>query len=102
MSDVSVNSSASVKASETSSLRKCKMCKEERPETKFKTNGYDKNGNRTRMITCIDCMSSKSGSSSVASGSSISGSEMIKNVKVTEMTKVMLALSKNISEISSI
>lgn len=39
-------------------LRKCKTCKELRPEEKFKTNGYDKDGNRTRMATCRSCMES--------------------------------------------
>lgn len=46
-------------------LRKCKTCKELRPEEKFKTNGYDKYGNRTRMATCRTCMEASKTSDNV-------------------------------------
>ena len=53
---------ASSKASSngtSASLKKCITCGEDKPITKFKTNNYDKDGNRTRMATCRDCTEAK-------------------------------------------
>ena len=40
-------------------LKKCITCGEDKSITKFKTNGNDKDGNRTRMATCRDCTEAK-------------------------------------------
>ena len=54
--------SMSSKDDACASHKKCMTCGEDKPITKFKTNSYDKDGNRTRMITCRDCTEAKKAS----------------------------------------
>lgn len=46
----------SKKSASPSATKSCRSCGLDKPVSNFKTNGYEKDGSRSRMATCRPCM----------------------------------------------
>lgn len=46
----------SKKSTSPSATKSCRSCGQDKPVSNFKTNGYEKDGSRSRMATCRPCM----------------------------------------------
>lgn len=87
------SSDTSTVISSGSSSKRCKSCKEDLPETKFKTNGYVKGTTeRTRMATCRNCTDSVSSGKKSSSVESISQSDDMVRMKKLQTIETLVKI----------